>query len=63
MTKTLGCEAIISDEVRIMAGLSANDLPELDAAIRGRAKPMTVRSIADVKVLSALIGDGEIVAA
>jgi adenylate cyclase len=63
MTKTLGCEAIISDEVRIMAGLSPDDLPELHAAIRGRAKPMTVRSITNVKVLSALVGDGEIAAA
>jgi adenylate cyclase len=63
MTKTLGCEAIISDEVRIMAGLSPNDLTELDVAIRGRAKPMTVRSIANVKVLSALVADSEIVVA
>ena len=63
MTKTLGCEAIISDEVRITAGLAPDDLPELEVTIRGRTEPMTVRSIADAKTLSALAGDAEIVAA
>ena len=63
MTKTLGCEAIVSDEVRITAGLAADDLPEQEVAIRGRTEPMTVRSVADAKTLSALVGDPEIVAA
>ena len=63
MTKTLGCEAIISDEVRTTAGLASDDLPELEVTIRGRTEPMTVRSIADAKTLSALAGDPEIVAA
>ena len=63
MTKSLGCEAIISDAVRITAGLAPDDLPELEVTIRGRTEPMTVRSVADAKTLSALVGDAEIVAA
>jgi adenylate cyclase len=63
MTKTLGCEAIISDEVRTMAGLASDDLPQLEAVIRGRTEPMIVRSVADAKTLSILVGDTEIVAA
>ena len=63
MTKTLGCEAVVSDEVRTTAGLASDDLPELEVTIRGRTEPMTVRSVADAKTLSALAGDPEIVAA
>ena len=36
MTKALGCEAIISEEVRITAGLAADALPQQEVAIRGR---------------------------
>ena len=43
MTKTLACEAIISEEVRITAGLSADALPQQEVAIRGRNEPMIVR--------------------
>ena len=63
MTKTLGCEAIISDEVRTMAGLASDDLPQLEAVIRGRTEPMIVRSVADANTLSTLVGDTEIAAA
>jgi adenylate cyclase len=63
MTKTLGCEAIISDEVRAMAGLAPDDLPQLEAVIRGRTEPMIVRSVADANILSTLVGDTEIAAA
>jgi adenylate cyclase len=55
MTKLLGCEAIISDEVRATAGLDPDVLPEQKVAIRGRAEPMTVRVVADTKALSALV--------
>src|SRR5438105_8090776 len=40
MTKSLACEAVISEEVRVSAGLAADDLPEQEVAIRGRAEPM-----------------------
>jgi adenylate cyclase len=63
MTKSLGCEAIVSDEVRGSAGLAATDLPQQEVAIRGRAEPMTVSVVADAKALSALVDRLETVAA
>jgi adenylate cyclase len=62
MTKTLGCEALVSDEVRLSAGLSDSDLPRQDVVIRGRDEPMVVRLIAEAKMLSALIDAQESVA-
>src|SRR5713101_659830 len=63
MTKTLACEAIVSEEVRVTAGLPADGLPEQEVAIRGRAEPMIVRSVPDASVLSALVNDVQIIAA
>jgi adenylate cyclase len=63
MTKTLGCEAIFSEEVRITAGLAADSLPEQEVTIRGRSGPMTVRTVIDAKTLSTLIDDLAVVAA
>ena len=63
MTKSLACEAILSEEVRITAGLAADDLPQQEVAIRGRGEPMIVRSVTDAKMLSKLVNDVEIVAA
>ena len=63
MTKTLACEAIVSEEVRLTAGLSADALPEHEVTIRGRAEPMIVRTVTSTKTLSALVNDVEIAAA
>jgi adenylate cyclase len=63
MTKTLACEAIFSEEVRITAGLAADALPLREAAIRGRAEPMMVRTVASAKNLSALVSDVDVAAA
>ena len=63
MTKSLACEAILSEEVRITAGLAAESLPEQEVAIRGRSGPMIVRTVAAAKTLSALVDDLAIVAA
>ena len=63
MTKTLQCEAIVSDEVRRTAGLHEGALPEQEVAIRGRDEPMVVRVVADTRTLSAVIARGERVAA
>ncbi len=38
MTKSVACEAILSEEVRITAGLAAESLPEQEVAIRGRTE-------------------------
>jgi adenylate cyclase len=63
MTKTLGCEAIFSEEVHITAGLAADSLPRQEATIRGRSSPMTVRTVIDAKTLASLIDDLDVVAA
>ncbi|THD52561.1 MAG: adenylate/guanylate cyclase domain-containing protein [Bradyrhizobium sp.] len=57
MTKNLGCEAILSDEVRATAGLAADALPRQEVDIRGRNEPMIVRTVASTNVLSALLDD------
>ena len=63
MTKTLACEAIVSEEIRITAGLAADDLPQQEVAIRGRAEPMIVRTIVDARALSAMVDGPAVVAA
>ncbi|MGY4433839.1 adenylate cyclase [Bradyrhizobium sp. F1.13.1] len=63
MTKTLACEAIVSEEVRRTAGLADDALPQQEVAIRGRDEPMAVRVVADARKLSALVDHGERVAA
>jgi len=63
MTKTLACEAIVSEEIRITAGLPADSLPQQEVVIRGRTEPMMVRSVTDAKALSALVNDLDAVAA
>jgi len=54
MTKTLGCEAIFSEDVRITAGIAGGDLPKQEVAIRGRAEPMLVRVVTQAAQLEAL---------
>jgi adenylate cyclase len=51
MTKSVGCEAIVSEEVRRTAGLPANALPQQQVEIRGRTDPMIVRIVASTKML------------
>ena len=63
MTKSLACEAIVSEEVRVTAGLAADALPQQQVAIRGRSEPMIVRSVVEAKSLSALVNDVQIAAA
>jgi adenylate cyclase len=63
MTKTLACEAIVSEEVRRTAGLADDALPQQEVAIRGRDEPMAVRVVADTRELSGLVESGARVAA
>jgi adenylate cyclase len=63
MTKALACEAIVSEEVRTTAELAAEDLPQQDVAIRGRAEPMIVRTVAKVSIFSAMLDRPAVVAA
>jgi adenylate cyclase len=62
MTKSLCCEAILSEEVRITAGLAGDALPQQEVTIRGRSEPMIVHVVGDVKTLSALVNDVQIAA-
>jgi len=55
MTKTLACETIFSEEVRVTAGLGEHDLPQQQVEIRGRAEPMIVRVVVEAKTLSGLV--------
>jgi adenylate cyclase len=63
MTKSLACEAIVSEEVRATAGLPADALPQQQIEIRGRAEPMIVRTVTSAKSLSALVSELEVAAA
>jgi len=63
MTKTLACEAIVSEEVRRTAGLADDALPQQEVAIRGRDEPMVVRVVVNSRELSALVDRNERVAA
>ena len=63
MTKTLACEAIVSEEVRRTAGLGDDSLPQQEVAIRGRNEPMIVRTVTDAKQLSSLVNDEQSAAA
>jgi adenylate cyclase len=63
MTKSLACEAVISDEVRATAGIDADALPEQEVAIRGRNEPMIVRTVEDARMLLALVNEEQSAAA
>ena len=63
MTKSLACELVVSDEVRETAGLPEDALPAQEVAIRGRNEPMVVRTVSEVRTLSALVNDEQGVAA
>jgi len=63
MTKALGCEVIVSDEVRATAGLAADALARQDVEIRGRTEPLSVCLVEDAGALSALVRSEETIAA
>jgi adenylate cyclase len=63
MTKSLACEAVVSDEVRATAGVAADALPQHDVEIRGRNEPMIVRAVADARTLPALVNEEQSAAA
>ena len=47
LTKEIGCETIVSEEVFRQAGVSATGLPQLAARLRGREDPAPVRVLRD----------------
>src|SRR6202048_1921558 len=63
LTKSLGCEVVLSDDVRDSAGVAADALPGQEVTIRGRAEPMLVRTVVHARVLSALAKAESVIAA
>ena len=57
MTKSLGCAAVISDEVMMTGGLSADVVPRRQVAIRVRSEPMTVHAVYNASLLATLVDD------
>ena len=55
MTKGLGCEVVLSDDVRMAAGLDPDALPSAEVAIRGRTQPMIVRTVGKAGTLANLL--------
>jgi len=55
MTKELGCQVVLSDELCITAGIAADALPSTEVAIRGRADPLIVRTVANAAMLASMI--------
>jgi adenylate cyclase len=54
MTKSLSCQVILSEEVRVTAGLADDALPRQEVAIRGRTELMRVHYVAQAKALAIL---------
>jgi adenylate cyclase len=63
MTKSIGCEAIVSEQVCATAGVAADDLPRQEVQIRGRAEPMIVHTITDAKTFRSVVEPLETAAA
>lgn len=58
MTKVLGCETILSEEVYLRAALPPAALPAQDAIIRGRAETMRIHTVTKSAVLARFL-DGK----
>lgn len=63
MTKALSCEVILSEEVRIRAGLPDDCLPATEVEIRGRDEKMRICTVADASMLTSIVADARAVAA
>jgi adenylate cyclase len=52
MTKELGCQAVVSDEVCKLSGFADGDMATAEVAVRGRAEPVAVRKFIDAATLA-----------
>ncbi|MDU1808724.1 MAG: adenylate/guanylate cyclase domain-containing protein, partial [Bradyrhizobium sp.] len=59
MTKSLGCQFIISEDVYTRAGIAHGSLPQQEVEIRGRAEPMRVRIAMEAADIAALTPSDE----
>ena len=60
MTKSLGCEVVISEEVWRGAELDDDTLPQDEVPIRGRVETMLVRKAVDARVLAGVMGSASL---
>lgn len=56
LTKTYGCQLVISDRVALRAGVDANRFPSHELTVRNRRAPITIRTIDDVRLLAPDLG-------
>jgi adenylate cyclase len=61
MTKELGCQVVLSDEVRKKAGMAADALPSVEIDIRGRADPIVAHTAIKAETLSTILDTAEVV--
>jgi adenylate cyclase len=61
MTKELGCQVVLSDEVRKKAGMAADALPSIEIAIRGRDDPIIAHTAVKAETLSSILDTSEAV--
>jgi adenylate cyclase len=54
MTKSLSCAAVVSEDVFVGAAIDAGALTALDLPVRGRNAAITVRAVADPRLLRSL---------
>jgi adenylate cyclase len=55
LTKALDSEVVLSDEVRMTAGLAPDALPATEVTIRGRTEPLVVRTVRRAAALAPLV--------
>jgi adenylate cyclase len=58
MTKVLGCEVVLSDEVCKTAGLAPDALPSTEVTLRGRVEPIVVRTAGKAAMLAEWVETG-----
>lgn len=56
LTKTYGCQLVISDRVAQRAGVDANRFPSHELTVRNRRAPITIRTIDDVRLMAPDLG-------
>jgi len=63
MTKVLGCETLLSDELRATAGIGGDVLLTQQVEIRGRGEPMLVCAVEQSRALAAALDASELMLA
>jgi adenylate cyclase len=54
LTKEYNCQAIVSEDVAVRAGMDFSSFPSIGVALRGRVRPLGIHIIPDAHVLGGL---------